>query len=148
MFVTVLLADYAQVPVPGSDKISAIGLGWTRTTTPLPQQSVVVLFDFDWTEANERHSFRVELLTEDHRQAVTTQGPTGEAPLAVDGDVEVGRPAGVARGSVLRVPWTLTLPAGLPLLPGSYLWLVTMDGDAGKSYRASFQVIDPAAAGA
>lgn len=127
MKITVLTADYAQADASG--KINAIGLGWTTVGTPLPPHSVAIILGVDWHEANERHQFVLELVDEDgHPVAFTEDGrvmavtpDAGEDLLPavrVEGDFEVGRPPGVAKGTMLTNAVAITLPGNMPLPAG------------------------------
>jgi len=146
--ITVHTADYAQADASG--KMNAIGLGWTTVGSPLPPHGVAVIFGVDWHEANEPHTFTLELVDEDgHPVAFADDGSYralgDEAPeellpaVRVEGDFEVGRPPGVAKGTMLTHCIAITLPGGMPLPPGHrYSYRVTV-GD--QVEQQSFAVV-------
>jgi hypothetical protein len=96
----ILLADAASQDSSG--KIHALGLAWSKTTTPLPPQAVVLLVKVPWDQANRKHRFEVELVDADGH-SVMTQGPVGEQPIKVAGEFESGRPPGLPAGTPLDV---------------------------------------------
>ena len=61
--VAVLLADAAQAGTDG--KASALGMGWTFTSSPTPPMTLVVLIDVDWSETNQDIPFSVDLVDEE-----------------------------------------------------------------------------------
>ena len=106
-----ILADAAQV-VDG--KLYLMGGGWDVVTvnTGFPIQkhaSIVAAFQVPWNETNERHQITIELADED-----------GQTIMRMDGEVEVGRPAGIAAGQSQRLQ--LALESMLHLQrPGTYV---------------------------
>jgi hypothetical protein len=117
MDVTVLLADAAQTAKDG--KVYALGLGWSNTTTPLPAQAVVVLFEVPWDETNQQFNAVLQLVDADGH-AVQQSTPMGEQPVRVDINFEAGRSPGMIRGSSTTMPIAIQLPPSLPLLPGRH----------------------------
>src|SRR5215217_8817995 len=81
-------------------KLHMLGAGWSMTTSPTSPQAVAVLLKIPWDRANERLAMRLELVDSDGKSVVL---PTPDGPQTVDmsGDIEAGRPPGVARGSQL-----------------------------------------------
>jgi hypothetical protein len=132
----ILLADAAQRSSDG--KISALGLGWTVTTTPLPPQAVVVFIKVPWDQANEVHHAVLTLVDEDGRPAAPQGSDGGEIAIATD--FETGRPAGVPKGMPLDVALTFAIAPGLPLPPGGYVWRLDIDGEGQETWRAPFHV--------
>ena len=133
----ILLADSAQASPDG--KVHALGLGWSNTVTPLPPQAVVILIKVPWDLANEEHSLRVELQDEDGK-GVSAAGPLGAQAVVMEGTFEPGRPPGVRKGTPLDVPFAFNVGPGLPLSPGRYVWMLTIDGETREEWRAPFQV--------
>ena len=136
MKVTVLVADAAQA-VDG--KVYAIGLGWVMVGTPTPPHALIILLDVDWTETNRRFQMRAELVDSD-MQPVTVQTEVGEQPVALEADMEVGRPPGLPHGTHVRVPVAATF-GPLALTPGMrYEWRVTIDGEHQADWSETFTV--------
>ncbi len=135
-----LLADFAQV-VQG--KLYVMGGGWS-VTGPQPQPSAVALkIEVPWTQTNRRHEFKMELLDADGR-AVVLPGPEGEKPVLMTGQFEVGRPPGVSPGTPLDMPLALTL-GPLPLMPGRYVWKLSINNATKDEWEAAFTVRAPSA---
>jgi hypothetical protein len=139
-----LLADAAEQGDPGSTKISALGIGWDRTTTPLPPHVLVVLIKVPWTDTNRRIPIVVDMVTEDGHE-VMLPTPIGDQPLKIEGVLEVGRPPGIAHGSTITVPQIVQAPVGLLIAPGAYTWRVEIDGELKENWVAPFTVVGPAA---
>jgi hypothetical protein len=57
----VLLADFAQADAAG--KVNALGLGWSVTSTPIPNHAVVIMLKVGWDETNTPHHLTSNLLT-------------------------------------------------------------------------------------
>ena len=111
-----------------------LGAGWSMTRTPT-SHALAVLMKIPWDRANEPISLIVQLLdTDGHPAELLT--PTEVIP-AIQSKVEVGRPAGVAPGSLLDASFVLNVPP-LPLAPGRYEWRLEI-GEA--SYSAPFTVL-------
>ncbi|BCQ08431.1 hypothetical protein JMUB5695_01863 [Mycobacterium heckeshornense] len=136
MKATVLVADAAQA-VDG--KIYALGLGWSHVGTPTPPHALIILLDVDWNETNHRFQLRAELVDSDMHE-VTIQTSIGEQPVVLEAELEVGRPAGLPRGTAVRVPFTATF-GSLNLVAGSrYEWRVTIDGRHEEDWSETFTV--------
>jgi hypothetical protein len=121
MEATLLLCDHAEA-VGG--KLYINGGGWNVLLRPgVPVNvSLAILIEVPWDEANTQHRLRAYLLTED---GAPVGGPYGE-PLQVDGEFEVGRPAGVKPGSTLNTPLAINFNA-LALDAGGYEWRLEVD---------------------
>jgi hypothetical protein len=88
-----ILGDYVEL-VGG--KLYVMGGGWdvltVNTAFPLTKQcGVAASFRIPWDQTNQRHNVEVEILTED-----------GQQFAKIGGQVEVGRPAGIAPGQDQR----------------------------------------------
>lgn len=138
MRASVFVADFAQTDDRG--KVNAIGMAWSTVGTPLPPHGVAIILEVDWHEANERRYFVLELLDEDG-EPVSFDG-TGEPALRLEGEFEVGRPPGLAKGTPLFQNFAVNIPGGLPLPAGHrYEYRVSV-GEI--SSAASFSVIQAA----
>ena len=101
MRVTMLLADAAQAI---NGKLYILGGGWS-TIGPDPVPSAIAIkIEVPWDEANKRHKLKFELVDADGRP-VTVPTPTGEKPVQLEGDFEVGRPPGLKPGTPLDMVW-------------------------------------------
>lgn len=137
MKATVLVSDAAQV-VAG--KVYTIGLGWSVVPTPLPPHAVVILLDVDWTETNKQFRMRAELVDSD-MAPVTTQTPIGEQPIALEAQLEVGRPPGLPHGTPVRIPFAASV-GPLNLTAGHrYEWRVTINGEHEEGWSETFTVM-------
>lgn len=140
----VLLADFAQTDPSG--KVHALGMGWSLTRSPTPPMAVIVMVKIGWNETNHPHHMTLSLLTADGEHAVTVPGPVGQVPLQVQGEFEVGRPAGIPEGSTIDHALAVNIAQPLPLEPGRYEWRLTIDDHEEDIWRAAFVVSQPKSA--
>lgn len=134
MNVTAILCDYAAV---ADGKLYISGGGWTITGAEAPPCALALLFEVPWDRANTRIRFSVGLLTTDE-DPVIQAGPLGEQPVKVDGELEVGRPAGLKAGSELNAPFVFPVPP-LSLEPDSrYQWVITVAAGTPPVIRLPF----------
>jgi hypothetical protein len=132
--VTMMLCDHAQV---AEGKMFISGGGWSITGTPTPPSAVAVLLQVPWTEANRRVTFRLKLVDGDGRP-VSQRDVAGQAtPVEVNGEVTVGRPAGLPEGTLLDAPIAVTFPP-MALAPGRYVWELWIDGENQEDWQVSF----------
>jgi hypothetical protein len=113
-----ILCDHAVADPAG--KVHMLGAGWSLTSSPTPPHAVVVLMKIPWDRANQKIDVSLTLLTADGEQ-VAVQTPGGSVPVAARGEVEAGRPPGLAHGSPLDASFALNVQP-LPLRPGRYQW--------------------------
>lgn len=127
-----LLCDAAE-SVGG--KLYILGAGWSQVTTPNTpmNMALAVKLSIPWDQANEPIGVQASLLNEDGKPV-----DLGAGPLSAGGDIEVGRPPGLRRGTPLDAPFVLNF-AGIALPPGGYVWELEVDG-AVKA-RAPFRVL-------
>jgi hypothetical protein len=131
-----ILCDAAQA---SSGKVHMLGAGWSFTTCPTAPHAVAVLMKVPWDRANERLALRLRLLDSDG-QAVGVSSPNGPTlPVGTEAEVEVGRPPGIAPGSMLDASFAVSLPS-LPLSPGRYEWRLSF---AEQDFTAAFTVMPP-----
>jgi hypothetical protein len=127
-----LPADSAQVI---GNKLYLLGGGWeaVTVTVPFPVQhpcAIVASFKVPWLETNQKHTFEVEILTED-----------GASLFKMGGQAEVGRPPGIPAGEDQRVQLAVPLMLGLEKA-GCYVLVARVNGeDKGK---ANFRVLQAA----
>lgn len=131
--VQLILCDAAQAD-PLTGKVHMLGAGWSVTSSPT-QHAVVLLVKVPWDRANQRLDLVLELRDGDSR-AVRLEGDQGLTPVRAHGRLEVGRPAGLAPGSMLDASFALNVPP-LPLPAGRYQWYLTI---AEETRSASFTV--------
>ncbi len=129
---TMLLCDAAE-SIGG--KLYILGGGWSQIYTPNAptNMALAVKLSIPWNRANELINIRALLLTEDGKPV-----DLGAGPLIAGGDIEVGRPPGLQRGTPLDAPFVLNF-AGLALQPGGYVWQLEVDEEV--KARAPFQVL-------
>jgi len=115
-----LLCDSAQ-EVGG--KLYILGGGWSVLGTPNTptNMAVAIKLSVPWDQANERHQLRLMLMDGDGQQV-----DTGEGPIGVVGEFEVGRPPGMKRGSPIDTPFVASFV--LALEPDQYVWELEIDG--------------------
>lgn len=131
-----ILCDAAQAE---SGKVHMLGAGWSFTTSPTAPHAVAVLMKVPWDRANERLALRLFLLDSDGN-GVAFMGPDGPSrPIGTEAEVEVGRPPGIAPGSMLDASFAITMPS-LPLRPGRYEWRLSF---ADQDFAAPFTVMAP-----
>jgi hypothetical protein len=131
---TMLLCDAAQ-SVGG--KLYVLGGGWSQIGPQAPpggySMALAIKLTVPWDRANEQFHMRASLVTADG-DAVDFGG----SPVAADGQLEVGRPAGLRPGTPLDSTLALNF-AGLTLDPGGYVWELEVAGHA--LARAPFRVM-------
>src|SRR4051794_12497589 len=115
---TMLLCDHVAA---AEGKLYISGAGWTQIGPGPLATAIAALVEVPWDRTDQRISFTLTLRHEDG-QEVMLPGPAGSEPVAVSGEVEVGRAAGVPDGSPSAVPLAINLPP-FPLAPGQgYYW--------------------------
>jgi len=91
MRVTIMLADAAQ---ESAGKLYILGGGWSVTGLDIPPSALAMKIDVPWDQANVRHAWVLELVSEDG-VPVEIEGQS----VRLEGEFEVGRPPGAAPGS-------------------------------------------------
>jgi len=134
MKVTMLLADSAQA-VDG--KLYILGGGWSITgPDPIPS-AIAVKIEIPWDEANKKHALKLALVDADGRP-VKVPTPTGEVPVELGTDFEVGRPPGLKPGTALDFVFAVNI-GPLPLAPdGRYVWQLSIDGTVDEDWQLAF----------
>jgi hypothetical protein len=118
--VVLLLANAAEQGPTGL--ISALGIGWSITTSPTAPTSLILFVKVPWDISNIRHKAVLNLLDDDG-QPVHLDGNEVE----VDIEFETGRPPGLKPGTPIDWAQALNVPS-IPLEPGRYEWQLTIDG--------------------
>jgi uncharacterized protein DUF6941 len=129
----IILCDAAVADPSG--KVHMLGAGWSVTGTPTAPQAVAVLMKIPWDRANQRLPMALRLLDADGTP-VSLDGPDGPQVIESRGEVEVGRPPGLAPGSPIDASFALNVQS-MPLQPGRYEWRLEL---ADQTFGASFQV--------
>jgi hypothetical protein len=132
-FPQLILCDAAQAD-PLTGKVHMLGAGWSMTGTPT-QHAVVLLIKVPWDRANQQIPFALELRHADG-PPMELDTEQGKQPARFEGQLEVGRPPGVAPGSMLDASFALNVPP-LPLPAGRYQWHVDI---AQQELATSFTV--------
>jgi hypothetical protein len=129
--VTMLLCDAAEA-VGG--KLYILGGGWSMTNPITAHSAIAIYIQVPWDQTNFGHRFRLELLDADGQPVLGGE----EKPVMVEGNFEVGRPAGLKPGTPIDVPLALNVgPMRLP--PDSrFEWRLTLDGETGDTWRLPF----------
>ena len=126
-----MLCDHAQV---AEGKLFISGGGISRIRGAVPRSlSLAALVMIPWDRANEPIPVSFDLFDQDGRQVVLDGRPVTWA-----GHVEIGRPAGLAPGTPLD--WPVVVPAAVPVPPGRYTWVLSIDGRTSEDWQRSFTV--------
>ncbi|HVE12261.1 MAG TPA: hypothetical protein VNI01_02595 [Elusimicrobiota bacterium] len=134
MKATMLLADFAQVL---EGKLYIMGGGWSVTGPQPVPSAIAVKIEVPWNATNQKHSLKLELLDSDYRP-VSLPSDTGNRPVVVSSDFEVGRPVGLPPGVPIDLPFAVNL-GPLPLPPGGrFVWRLTIDGKSEDDWQAAF----------
>lgn len=129
-----LLADSAQ-EVNG--KLYILGGGWSITTPGTPS-AIAIKFDVPWDQANQRHKIELELLTADGEPVLVDTVSGEQAPLRIEGTLEVGRPPGLKPGTPIDAAMGINL-GPLPLEPDQrYQWRLSIDGRHDEDWTLGF----------
>lgn len=131
----VILCDAAQAE-PTTGKMHMLGAGWSVTTTPTGPHALAIMLRIPWDRSNQKIEVRAKLVDSDG-EPVELGSPKQQ--IGQDFVVEVGRPPGVAPGSMLPASFAVTVPP-LPLALGRYQWRVAV---ADQEFAISFEVIQP-----
>ena len=132
---TMLLCDSAQA-VGG--KLYILGGGWTMLAKvqPRARMSLAVKLSVPWSRANERIHVEAVLITDQGRDVELAEGQ----PVRAEGDLELGRPAGLRHGTPLDATFVMDFE-GLDLEIGGYVWELKVNDQ--PSARTPFQVVNP-----
>jgi len=129
MKVTMLLADAAQV---AQGKLYILGGGWSITGPDPVPGAIAIKIDVPWDQANRQHRFELSLFNSDGQLV-----QVDNHPVRIEGQFEIGRPAGIPPGTPLDVPLSITL-GPLPLQAGRYVWRCSIDGETHEDWEVAF----------
>jgi hypothetical protein len=129
-----ILADSAQVI---GNKLYMLGGGWdvlaVQKGLPIQQRcSVAFSIKVPWNETNQRHSFEIEMLSEDQK----TEEP--KSLMKMGGQFEVGRPPGIPQGQDQRFQLAIDMIISIDL-PGIKTVIARIDSIESK--RIQFNVV-------
>ena len=130
--VHLILCDAAQAD---SGKLHMLGAGWSITRSPTAPHAVAAIIKVPWDRANQPMHLRLQMHDADG-DLVGVPTPDGPVPVAADAQIEVGRPPGIAPGSMLDASFAFNFPS-LPLPPGRYEWRLRI---ADQEFVESFTV--------
>lgn len=137
----ILLADYAQVDPNG--KVHAIGLGWTRTTTPVGNMGIIVILEFDQDEAEGHHTADVTLLDEDGFPAQLEQPEGDDVQPRFSARFTIGPIKDEKSDFPITHPFAVNLPPGMPVEAGGiYTWQVSIDDHTDPRWQVRFRIDD------
>ncbi len=123
-----MLCDAAQ-SIGG--KLYILGGGWSQVPAASlaagQSMSLAIYLAVPWDQANELLDIAAQLQSDDG-EAIETTGPDDAGgPVEARGQLEVGRPTGLKRGTPLDSTLALNF-AGLSLDPGGYVWEFSVNG--------------------
>lgn len=129
--VTMLLCDAAQVV---NGKLYILGGGVTAVG-PNPQPlALAIRITLPWDRANIPHVWRIDLVDEDGHPVKGRN----DKPVALEGRLEAGRPAGLRPGSPLAVALALNV-AAIALTRGrAYTFQLSIEGETRPGWRVGF----------
>ena len=126
-----ILADAAQV---NGGKLYLLGGGWDQLNVgsfPVQQRmGLAASFLVPWNETNQKRNVELSLVTDD-----------GDELLKINGQIEVGRPAGIPAGSGQRAQLAADMSVEFKR-PGVYSIIARIDGE--ESARIAFRVMERA----
>ncbi len=132
--VTMLLCNYAVV---SDGMLHVNGGGWTQIDPHAAQTAIALILGVPWSESNRRIVFTFKLLDEDgHPQ--DQAGIEDSSGIFIQGQFEVGRPAGHTPGGHIDWPVAILVPP-LQLPSGSRLsWVLEIDGKSRPEWNLPF----------
>ncbi|MEO8293031.1 MAG: hypothetical protein ABI635_07800 [Actinomycetota bacterium] len=144
MKVTVLLCDAAEVV---ADKLYILGGGWSVVDAGAVRMAIAIKIEVPWDRTNQPHSLALSLVTEDGSPVTLKNEDKAEAPVAIQGQFEVGRPPRTVPGTPIDFPLTLSVGT-IPLDPGRYTWRLEIDGESDPTWEVGFTARLPASGAA
>lgn len=134
MNVNVALANFAKA---SDGLLDMMGAGFTFIGPGPVTFFAAGLVQCPWSEANEKHAFRVELL-DDHGDPVPH--PESGDPIAFDSKLEFGWPPGMNPAATVNAPFAIPFGA-FELTPGErYEVCVRINGQSRPDWSAIFAI--------
>ena len=148
--VNVVLADRGQTDSNG--KIGLLGAGWSAVAVgpngDIPTQVVAVFVEAPWNECNKLVQVSMALMNADGRFVQVPGSPEpansdGSGPLRFNQEITFSPPEGAPPATAGTASFMIELMGGLPVGPGTYRWVVEIDGKSNPSWSTGFSVIQP-----
>ncbi len=136
MKVTILLCDSAQAV---NNKLYILGAGWSLIGPEPAPMAIAFKIDVPWDQTNRKHRWHLELVDADGHTVQIPDSPEGEGRIELDAEFEVGRPPGVDPGTPIDLATAINM-GPLPLTPGRYSWLLSINGHHDENWDLSFSV--------
>jgi hypothetical protein len=134
MNVTLILSDFVEV---AEGKLYILGGGWTFKGQGTPM-GVGIIIEVPWDATNRVHSWTLRLVDADGQAVRAPFGEGGGQPVVVEGQVDVGWPAGHPSGTPLNVPLGINF-GPIPLPPGQrFTFVLEVDGEPAENGQVSF----------
>ena len=137
--VTMMLCNYATV----SEQILYIaGGGWSYIDPQCGPTAIALVIGVPWNQTNRRIPFRLDLLLPDGNPVerldppVDVQSPTD---IHVLGELEVGRPVGLAQGAHVNWPIAIPLPGWRLPAQSRLVWHLTLNNVSRPEWTLPFQ---------
>ena len=137
--VTMMLCNYATV----SEQILYIsGGGWSYIDSQCGPTAIAMVVGVPWDQTNRRIDFQLDLRHADGNpvQRLDSADDVNPVPnIQVRGQLEVGRPLGLAQGA--HVDWPIAIPLPPWRLPpvARLIWHLTLHGVARHDWTLPFQ---------
>ena len=139
---SLLLCDFAESL---NGKLYIMGGGWTRlnlapTQGDIPttaDMGLAAIIGIPWGRTNERLRMSIRLVTEDGHPCLDADN----RPVAVEGEIEVGRPPGIRRGIPQSVTFAVKAGGVVVNAGEAYAWILEVGPD--EIARTSFEVAGP-----
>jgi hypothetical protein len=134
--VTLMLAQAAN---DAGGLLQVIGGGWTQIGPDPAPFAIAGTMEFPWEAAGVPQKVRFDLL-DDQGKPVMNGDPSGEKPIAIDGEWNVAPAPGIPRGTPLTAIIAINLPPQR-FTPGSrYEWRMEVNGETHEDWRLGFAI--------
>ena len=77
-----------------------LGAGWSVTGVPAAPHAIALLAKVPWDRTNQKLTLSLELVDADGRPVMLNDPNGNPVPVGQQAELEVGRPAGIAPGSM------------------------------------------------
>lgn len=139
-----ILADSAQIDQ--KQKVHALGINWTHMPSPALEMTIITFVEVPPDELPAALAVKLEL-RDSEDQPVTLSPPDGSTPIPVlarsTGTAEPLEPS--RQWEPVRLPFVAQIGPGLPLEPGNYKFVITVERAGGdtQSDELRFRVRKP-----